>query len=414
MKMALDVAMGMNWLHCCDPKVVHSDLKISNILVSEDGRCVVSDFGQAKLLHGVASELNTYGGTPLYMAPEKLMGEAHNEAVDVYSFGLILWELYTRQRAFESYSKGGQLPLFITAVATKGERPTVPPDCPQELSQLIRTCWARDPSTRPAFTEIVETLKECTILCSITDLHARNFWRVNFGNETTVPWSKLKPALRNHLKRPSMLWLKALIAEKDNNYNQVPGKAAKPNYFVRIDTFGTITQYFGPFFPEDGPMNTTLTDKIELLANSRNFLDKVQSTLMSPWFHGDVDSAAAVKLLKSSGHNSSFLVRFSAREPGCFTISRMSPSARDKKITEFVHQRIANTPDGVALTSTQLFPSLAACIGNRKVAEALHLRNPVTPTPFYQLKMRWANKIAASKKKEEPQQQEDATNFYMS
>ncbi|KAH3768041.1 dual specificity protein kinase [Pelomyxa schiedti] len=406
MKMGLDVAMGMNWLHCCDPKVVHSDLKASNILVGENLRCVVSDFGQAKLLSGIEGELNSVGGTPLYMAPEKILGEPHNESIDVYSFGLIIWELYTRQRVFEQYAKTGQLSTFITAVAVRGERPNIPADCPADLTRLMKHAWSRDVSERPPFSEIVDLMKEIVILCSITDQHARNFWHVNFGMQYVVPWEAIKPALKAHLKRPSMFWLKALIAEKAPDYSSTPdlktGKPPKAKHVVRIEKFGNIVQYFGPFLPEDTP-TTTITDNVNHIANSRNFLDKIQSTLQSPWFHGDCDSTEATKLLKASGHRTSFLVRFSAREPGCFTISRMT-TARDKR--DFVHYRVPNTPEGITLP-TGTFPSLAAALSHKKTVESHQLKNPVSPTPYSALSMRWINKVTLTKRKEDISEETD-------
>lgn len=95
------------------------------------------------------------------MAPEKLLGKPHDESIDVYSFGLILWEvcnyslchvtvqLYSRHRAFEAYLRGSSLPAFITAVCERDERPIVPPECPPQLSFLIKYCWSKVPRDRP-------------------------------------------------------------------------------------------------------------------------------------------------------------------------------------------------------------------------------------------------------------------------
>ncbi|KAJ6996181.1 serine/threonine-protein kinase EDR1-like [Populus alba x Populus x berolinensis] len=94
-KMALDVARGMNCLHASTPTIVHRDLKSPNLLVDENWTVKVCDFGLSRLKHNTFLSSKSTAGTPEWMAPEVLRNEPSNEKCDIYSFGVILWELAT-------------------------------------------------------------------------------------------------------------------------------------------------------------------------------------------------------------------------------------------------------------------------------------------------------------------------------
>ncbi|MQL87017.1 hypothetical protein Taro_019552 [Colocasia esculenta] len=95
--MALDIARGMNYLHCCNPTIVHRDLKSSNLLVDKNWTVKVGDFGLSRLKRDTYLTTNTGKGTPQWMAPEVLRNEPSDEKSDVYSYGVILWELVTEK-----------------------------------------------------------------------------------------------------------------------------------------------------------------------------------------------------------------------------------------------------------------------------------------------------------------------------
>eukprot|EP00250_Pteridium_aquilinum_P009803 c18948_g2_i1 orf=854-2389(+) len=96
-RMALDVARGMNYLHHMNPPIVHRDLKSSNLLVDKNWTVKVADFGLSRLKHETYLRTVSGRGTPQWMAPEVLRNELSNEKSDVYSFGVVLWELATEQ-----------------------------------------------------------------------------------------------------------------------------------------------------------------------------------------------------------------------------------------------------------------------------------------------------------------------------
>ncbi|CAA0821296.1 Protein kinase superfamily protein [Striga hermonthica] len=94
-KMAIDVAKGMNYLHTSHPIIVHRDLKTPNLLVDKNWVVKVCDFGMSRLQHHTFLSSKSAAGTAEWMAPEVLRNEPSNEKSDVYSFGVILWELAT-------------------------------------------------------------------------------------------------------------------------------------------------------------------------------------------------------------------------------------------------------------------------------------------------------------------------------
>ena len=156
---AHQIALGMGYIHTW--KIIHRDLKSANILVNEDFRCYITDFGISRLSDKNRMTLNL--GTISWMAPELFKGDGHyTEAVDVYSFGVLLWELAARKRPHvdcESWSIPDQV--------IRGLRPTIPPSCPPEFTEIINSCWRKNPAKRPTFSQLAVQFKE---LCSTNEI----------------------------------------------------------------------------------------------------------------------------------------------------------------------------------------------------------------------------------------------------
>ncbi|RDX89886.1 putative serine/threonine-protein kinase SIS8, partial [Mucuna pruriens] len=155
LKMALDAARGMNYLHNCTPVVVHRDLKSPNLLVDKNWVVKVCDFGLSRIKHSTFLSSRSTAGTAEWMAPEVLRNEPSNEKCDVYSFGVILWELSTLQQPW-----GGMNPMQVVgAVGFQHRRLDIPDDMDPAIADMIRKCWQTDPKLRPTFAEILATLK---------------------------------------------------------------------------------------------------------------------------------------------------------------------------------------------------------------------------------------------------------------
>ncbi|KAL6519767.1 hypothetical protein OROMI_032661 [Orobanche minor] len=154
--MALDIARGMNYLHHCSIPIVHRDLKSSNLLVDRNWTVKVGDFGLSRLKHETYLTTKTGQGTPQWMAPEVLRNEPSDEKADVYSFGVILWELVTQKIPWESLNSV----QVIGAVGFMNQRLDMPKDIDPQWVSIIDSCWHSEPQCRPSFQELVEKLKE--------------------------------------------------------------------------------------------------------------------------------------------------------------------------------------------------------------------------------------------------------------
>lgn len=155
LRMALDAARGMNYLHNCTPVIVHRDLKSPNLLVDKNWVVKVCDFGLSRMKHSTYLSSRSTAGTAEWMAPEVLQNEPSDEKCDVYSFGVILWELCTLQQPW-----GGMNPMQVVgAVGFQHRRLDIPDDMDPAVAEIIRKCWQTDPKLRPTFAEIMAALR---------------------------------------------------------------------------------------------------------------------------------------------------------------------------------------------------------------------------------------------------------------
>ncbi|KAJ7552347.1 hypothetical protein O6H91_06G051400 [Diphasiastrum complanatum] len=154
-RMALDIAKGLNYLHRSSPPVVHRDLKSPNLLVDKYWTVKVCDFGLSQMKHNTFLTSKSGAGTPEWMAPEVLRNEPSDEKSDVYSFGVILWELATLQQPWAALS-----PIQVVgAVGFQHRRLPIPDNVDPEIANIIHACWFSDPKSRPAFYDIMQKLK---------------------------------------------------------------------------------------------------------------------------------------------------------------------------------------------------------------------------------------------------------------
>ncbi|KAL7532647.1 hypothetical protein ACHAWF_004204, partial [Thalassiosira exigua] len=165
-QVASGVANGLFYLHKMN--YMHRDVKPSNVLLSGDvksGHFVakLTDFGLAAKLQNeyVActeenKELTAETGTYRYMAPEVIRHERYNHAADVYSFGLLMWEMLTREKPFHPKS---QIEA-AGSVALEGERPPFPSGVPFIVKTLIENCWAQKQEERLEVKNVIDFLEK--------------------------------------------------------------------------------------------------------------------------------------------------------------------------------------------------------------------------------------------------------------
>ncbi|XP_068652736.1 RAF-like serine/threonine-protein kinase PRAF [Aristolochia californica] len=155
---AMDVAFGMEYLH--GKNIVHFDLKSDNLLVNlrdpQHPICKVGDLGLSKVKCQTLISGGVRGTLP-WMAPELLNGSSSlvSDKVDVFSFGIVMWELLTGEEPFADLHYGA----IIGGIVSNTLRPPVPESCDPEWKSLMEKCWAAEPSERPSFKEIACKLR---------------------------------------------------------------------------------------------------------------------------------------------------------------------------------------------------------------------------------------------------------------
>jgi len=262
-------------------------------------------------------------GSPLYMAPEVLLKKGLNTKVDVYSFGIILWELLSQQRAFQHHLQHNNLDVFTTAICKESERPPMPPpkNTDEEwknpyIVNLLERCWHDRAKDRPDFQEIYDELNVLIIDGYIKDDLGRTFWLVNFPDEDSVKWEDFTKTLKCSKSvelEDGSTFCKGLALSKDGHSDQlidclklllahISGVKRSNFTAVTCENFGKLLTWFGP--------------GIEEKPTRKTFLDRMAEICKQPWFHGNPDNPDA--LVK--GNKQSFLVKLSAQSPGFFTV----------------------------------------------------------------------------------------------
>jgi serine/threonine protein kinase len=373
LKFARDIALAMNWLHCSHPPIIHRDLKPTNVLVDENYNLKVCDFGLSAIKRQEKLQDNGVApGTPLWMSPEVLRGRPLNEKADIYSFGIVLWEILTRKEPFENHDSYNS---FVHAICDEKERPPIPADVHPSLKRLMEVCWHEDPEKRPLFTEVLELLDDATIRSVLEEDDAQNLWRKFAKGMDKIPFTSFARGLYatlgygtpDELSTPYQC-LKLLIAHKSQRDHEES---------VSLEMFSLFLRWFGGLRARSGAG-----------ASQGNILDRVKTLCEQEWFHGNISREESEQKLATE-KKGSYLIRLSLTEPEKtpYTISKVN----QKGIIN--HQRVSVNPGGAGYYVTIKYPDkpkkfeAAGPIGNliKLVSKELSLKYACAGSMFSSL-----------------------------
>ena len=157
---SLDMATGMSVAH--QAGVIHRDLKPANILVNEDGLLKIVDFGVAAAASSGDTQLTKTGyviGSPKYMAPEQILGKKVDATADVYSIGVIMYEMVT---GIPPYSRGDHMSVMYQHVQGKAKLcQEINPNVPEALAAIVAKSMSVDKTKRyKSMEELIDALSE--------------------------------------------------------------------------------------------------------------------------------------------------------------------------------------------------------------------------------------------------------------
>ncbi|XP_069700735.1 mitogen-activated protein kinase kinase kinase 13-B isoform X3 [Periplaneta americana] len=145
---AKQIASGMHYLH--SHKIIHRDLKSPNVLIGRGEVVKISDFGTSREWNEISTKM-TFAGTVAWMAPEIIRNEPCSEKVDIWSYGVVLWELLTCETPYKDVDSSA----IMFGVGNYSLHLPIPSTCPDGFRLLVKQCWNAKPRNRPSFKHIL-------------------------------------------------------------------------------------------------------------------------------------------------------------------------------------------------------------------------------------------------------------------
>jgi serine/threonine protein kinase len=335
LRLAIGISRGMSWLHKSIPPIIHKDLKPKNIMLDSHGNPKIIDFGLSEEQQTKEIENRKISGSASWMSPEMLKGDNYTEKIDVFAFGIILWQLVAGSTVVYDTTKYEKLPTqqalqaFIDDITDNRMRPNMPQHLTTEepnLVRLIEQCWEDDPNMRPSFSFIVKALVRIYLSNALKEEGSIKMWKQYFGTKVkgvspmdfySAIWNTLQQVDPPDATSPPAFYVKQKCLEA------VSFTTSKT---MDIERFGLILQWYGPLCSPN--------------QNRSAFFDRIVSILKNKWFHGELSSQEAENILLAQNDKGrcDFLVRASLNTQYPFSMSRIE-GAKAKR--SFAHYRIA-------------------------------------------------------------------------
>src|ERR1051326_2642982 len=202
-KIALEIAQALNYVH--GRNIIHRDIKPENIHIDPTGRVKLMDFGIAKTAELSLTRTGMAMGTPYYMSPEQVAGRATSTLVDVYAYGMLMFELLTGVRGITGATMETvfyqilNVPLDVTLMENAG----VPP----AIRELVMRCTEKTPDARPKnFAAVIEVLK-----ISLGGTETSRTQAVPQAPAATLPPRRPAPAARSIVKLSIVVYASVLV-----------------------------------------------------------------------------------------------------------------------------------------------------------------------------------------------------------
>jgi len=235
------------------------------------------------------------GGTPCYMAPEMFDKKQRiTEKVDVYSFGIMIWELFTQQRPFYDFVSC-DLVTFVRAIYLDKERPPIPQEIPKLLRDCMQNCWSHNPDDRPSFKDInsEKIFENAVVDFIIKDPTGQKFWKKYCISLEPVRWELFVKYLTKFLGEKK--------AFRQSNPIAILRMLISPTLetkWVAMDEFANFLEFFGPF--------------------DKKIFGRMEELVINRWFFGHVGKSTNSFLSQSVP--GTFFIRLSGT-PGCFSLT---------------------------------------------------------------------------------------------
>ncbi|XP_054152911.1 mitogen-activated protein kinase kinase kinase 9-like [Oppia nitens] len=218
---ATQIADGMNYIHSRGPiSLIHRDLKSSNVLLNEPidddnwyGKTLkITDLGLAREL--VKTTRMSQAGTYAWMSPEVIKSSTFSKASDVWSYGIVVWEILTGETPY----KGIDALAVAYGVAMNKLTLPIPSSCPPEFKELLESCWDQTPHNRPGFEAILNSLTEIAnshfIETNVESFHTmRNDWKQEI-NEILEELKTKEKELRSREEELTKAMVKQQVKEQ--------------------------------------------------------------------------------------------------------------------------------------------------------------------------------------------------------
>jgi serine/threonine protein kinase len=353
------VAHGMNWLHL-PTTVLHLDLKLENVLVDARLRLRIADFGFAAVKQSQVEYLKGNGhviGNLLHKAPELLRDDPFDEHADVYSFGILAWEVLnggdwdscvTEAERNAAGSNLSVLEASFKRAVLAGRRPHRLASIPAPVYDLLGECWHTDSARRPLFPQLLPRIADAKLEATLgLDARGVAFWRAAFGSDDLVQWptfaSRLYAALRIDLSASTNA--AAELAYIDEHVRALVDP--EDTQQARAENFGRLLRAFGPM-PKCTPSNPS---------TGRRWLDDMCRVIEQPWFYGNLSAEDAIRALRGQAIGT-FLVRFSSDETIPFTVSVVADDSHCE------HIRVHRVAGRLSAEGLRLYSLNRAATGN--------------------------------------------------